>query len=81
MNKGGLQFFETLESLKTIVIQYNVFNPTSEEKISLYDLLRHSLKVSEGLDLEIGEYSIAIDYAYVVLVLALGITIRIDNNV
>lgn len=79
MNKGGLQFFETLESLKTIVIQYNVFNPTSEEKISLYDLLRHSLNVSAGLGLEIGEYSIAIDYASAVL--ALGITIRIDNNV
>lgn len=81
MNKGGLQFFETLESLKTIVIQYNMSNPTSEEKISLYDLLRHSLNVSAGLDLEIGEYSITIDYAYAVLVSALGITIRIDNNV
>lgn len=78
-NKSGSQFHEILESLKNIVIQYNVSEPTPEQKISLYDLLKHSFNVSEGLDLEIGEYSFAIDYAYVVL--ALGITIRIDKVV
>ena len=78
LDKSGKQFFELLDSLKNISIQYNISNPTTDKKISLYDLLQHSLKSSDGIDLKIGNYSIKIDYAYVVL--AIGIKIQIADS-
>lgn len=69
-------FDTVIDTLKFICIQYNISNPTPDQKISLYDLIAYSLRIKEQTNIEIGKYLININCKYSLLKINIKITIN-----